>query len=325
MDCFVASLLAMTVARIARMTPTAVSPPPPFSSASPANRMRGRSARACSPRSASVSPRSPISRSRPIECLSVCKRPCTVALAARGQMDLCRRRSHARSASRGHRDRRAPLRRRRPPESFPGASGRSRSARASSRARRRSRSPQRRSFRLKDPHARQDARHHRHRLSRRRQDDADPPSHGERRRPAARAHHQRIRRRRRRRRSRQGLRRRGLPGRGDHRTRQRLHLLHGRRRFRPRADGADRPRAEARSHRRRDLRARAAEAAHQGLRLAGAAHQAHGRRRRRGRRRGGRRRGTVRRRSRARRRAAREAIRRSITTIRSRRSTRTSS
>ena len=213
-------------------------------------------------------------------------------------MDLRRRRSHARSACRGHRDRRAPLRRR---------AGRNRSlaraaapvpqgrrlAHAAARARRNA-------ARLgsKDPHARQDARHHRHRLSRRRQDDPDPPSHGERRRPAAGAHHQRIRRRRRRRRSGQGLRRRGLPGRGDHRACQRLHLLHGRRRFRPCADGADRPRAEARSYRCRDLRARAAEAAHQGLRLAGAAHQAHDRRRRRGRRRGGCRRRTVRRRSR---------------------------
>ena len=31
-----------------------------------------------------------------------------------------------------------------------------------------------------------------------------------------------------------------LPARGDHRARQRLHLLHGRRRFRPGGDGAAR-------------------------------------------------------------------------------------
>jgi predicted metal-binding protein len=47
--------------------------------------MRGRSARACSPRSASGSPRRPGIVLRPIECLSVCKRPCTVALAALGK------------------------------------------------------------------------------------------------------------------------------------------------------------------------------------------------------------------------------------------------
>ena len=60
-------------------------PPRPCSFASPANRMRGRWARGCSPRSASVSRASPTSRSWPIECLSVCKRPCTVALAAPGK------------------------------------------------------------------------------------------------------------------------------------------------------------------------------------------------------------------------------------------------
>ena len=53
--------------------------------------------------------------------------------------------------------------------------------------------------------------HHRHRLPRRRQDDADPPSAGQRRRPAARPHRQRIRRCRRRRRILQALRHRELP------------------------------------------------------------------------------------------------------------------
>ena len=79
-----------------------------------------------------------------------------------------------------------------------------------------------------------DSRHHRHRLSRRRQDHADPPSDRQRRRPAPGADHQRIRRRRRRRRDSEGLRRRRLPERCDHRTRQWLHLLHRRRRIRAR-------------------------------------------------------------------------------------------
>ena len=67
----------------------------------------------------------------------------------------------------------------------------------------------------------------------------------ERRRPPARADHQRVRRRRRRRRHPESLRRRSLPRGGHRRTRQRLHLLHRRRRFpagdRGAAERADRP------------------------------------------------------------------------------------
>ena len=80
----------------------------------------------------------------------------------------------------------------------------------------------------------------------------------------------------------------------------------------------------ARAHRHRDLGPGAAEAAGQGLRLAGDALAAHGRRRRRGGRRRGRRRGTLRRRSRRGRRQQRRPTPRSTTTTRSRRSTRTS-
>ena len=46
---------------------------------------------------------------RAIECLSVCKRQCTVALAAPANGPMCRR-SHAQIAYRRHRDRRAPIR-----------------------------------------------------------------------------------------------------------------------------------------------------------------------------------------------------------------------
>ena len=95
--------------------------------------------------------------------------------------------------------------------------------------------------------------------------------------------------------------------------------------FAPAIDGAAGARADARPHRHRDLGPRAAEAAGQGVRLAGAARQAHGRRRHRGgRRRRGRRKGaspTIRARSPQ----QRAPTRRSTTTIRSRRSTRTSS
>ena len=75
------------------------------------------------------------------------------------------------------------------------------------------------------------------------QDDADPPYPRQCRRTAARADHQRIRRRRRRRRHPEGLRRRGLPAGRHHRARQRLHLLHRGRRFRPGRRGAARARA----------------------------------------------------------------------------------
>ena len=47
--------------------------------------MRDRLARNCSPRSANGSRTKPEFALRPIECLSVCKRPCTVALAAPGK------------------------------------------------------------------------------------------------------------------------------------------------------------------------------------------------------------------------------------------------
>ena len=146
----------------------------------------------------------------------------------------------------------------------------------------------------------------------------------ERRRPAPRADHQRVRRRRRRRRNPEVLRRRGLP-RGEHRrTRQRLHLLHRRRRFPAGHRDAAEARRPARPYRHRDLGPRAAEAAREGVRLAGDARQAHRRRRdRRGRRRAPSRRAgspTMPRRWRA----SAPPIPRSITTIRSRRSTRTS-
>ena len=68
------------------------------------------------------------------------------------------------------------------------------------------------------------------------------------------------------------------PRRRDHRTRQRLHLLHGSRRFRPGADGALAREPKPDHIVVETSGPRAAEAARQGVRLAGVAHKAHGRR-----------------------------------------------
>ena len=129
--------------------------------------------------------------------------------------------------------------------------------------------------------------HRRHRLSRRRQDDADPPSARERRRQAARDHRQRVRRHRHRRRDPQGLRRRDLPG-GEHRrARQRLHLLHRRRRLRAGARPDPGAPPEGRPHPDRDFRAGSAQAAGAGVPVAVGEEPGDGRRRdRRGRRSG---------------------------------------
>ena len=143
----------------------------------------------------------------PVECLSVCKRPCTVALAAPGKWTYVVGDLEPRGQCRGHRDRGPALcRRARRPRSVARTSASLPQRRHFAHAAARSRSST-----IGSADARQDPRHHRHRLSRRRQDHADPPSPQPRRRPAPRAHHQRIRRRRRRRRAAEGLRRRRLP------------------------------------------------------------------------------------------------------------------
>ena len=74
-----------------------------------------------------------------VECLSVCKRPCTVALAAPGKWTYVVGDLTANRTSRTSSSLRAAMRPRRR-ASFPGASGRSHFARASCRARRRLRS-----------------------------------------------------------------------------------------------------------------------------------------------------------------------------------------
>ena len=84
---------------------------------------------------------------------------------------------------------------------------------------------------------------------------------------------------------------------GHRRTAERLHLLHRRRRLRPRPQEAPRPAERAGAHPHRDLRARPAEAARQRLQLAGDPLPRHGGRRRRGGRRAGRGCGLLRRRS----------------------------
>ena len=99
--------------------------------------------------------------------------------------------------------------------------------------------------------------------------------------------HQRVRRPRRRPRAAARLRRRGLR-RGRHdRAAERLHLLHRRRRLPADDAEAARPAGAARPHRHRDLRPRAAEAAGQGVQLAGGARAGDGRRGDRGGRRAG--------------------------------------
>ena len=197
------------------------------------------------------------SRLRAVECLSVCKRPCTVALAAPGKWTYVVGDLDVEAQPRRHRRRRAAIRRRRRTGSSPGASGRYRFRKGvvSRAPPPRRRAPQEPDMLAKMPVTivtgflgAGKTTLIRHLLAQRR-------------RPPARAHHQRIRRRRRRRRDPEILRRRGLPGGRHRRARQRLHLLHRRRRFRARDRGAARARAEARSHRHRDLGPRAAEAA----------------------------------------------------------------
>ncbi len=144
-------------------------------------------------------------------------------------------------------------------------------------------------------------------------------------RQAHRHHRQRVRQRRHRRRGAAGLRHRDLP-RGEYRrARQWLPVLHRGRGFRADHAGADRSRRAAGPHRHRDLRARSAETAGQGLRLAVDPLAAHRRRRHRRGRCARRRRGPLRRRPRGCRPPARGGSRPSITTTRSPRSTRTSS
>ena len=110
-------------------------------------------------------------------------------------------------------------------------------------------------------HDHEDPGHHRHRLSRSRQDQPDPASRRERRRQPAGAADQRVRRPRRRQGAARRLRHRGLPRRRRDRARQRLHLLHGGRRFPPRDAHDPGPSPGARSHRDRDLGPGPAQAA----------------------------------------------------------------
>ena len=224
----------------------------------------------------------------PVECLSNCARGCSIALrgpgrwtyvygnltaadAARGAgrggaLPGDRRRARAVARAAGafppqlHRPRPAP---RDGPCLTPARHGRARpaGARCPGRA-----TPFRSASNVRPDQA---ARHRHHRLPRLRQDDADPPPDAESRRPAARRHRQRVRRRRRRRRDPQGLRHPRVPG-GEHRRAgQRLHLLHRRRRLHPDHRGADGARSPAGPHPDRDQRPRAAQAAAQGVRLAG--------------------------------------------------------
>ena len=176
---------------------------------------------------------------QPVECLSNCTRSCTAAVAAPGKwtyvvghLDPDQNVSDMVQFARLHRasadgltvwrDRPVHVRKNtiaRVPPMPPATSRRSR-----------------------HEHARQGALHHRHRLPRRRQDHAGPPRAGECRRPPPRRDRQRVRRCRHRRRDPEELRRRELPRGRDRRARQRLHLLHRRRRFRAGAEEPARPR-----------------------------------------------------------------------------------
>ena len=122
-----------------------------------------------------------------VECLAVCKRPCTVALAGTDKWTYVVGDLEREIASRRYR--------RRPPAAMPASPEGIVPWRERPLAFRKgvvSRIPPLaladNSSDLKDwlPDARQGALHHRHRLSRRRQDDAGPPPAGERRRAPAR-------------------------------------------------------------------------------------------------------------------------------------------
>ena len=121
-----------------------------------------------------------------------------------------------------------------------------------------------------------------HRLPRRRQDQPHPPCAERSERAAHRAHHQRVRRPRHRPGRAAGMRRYGLRRNRYRRARQRLHLLHRRRRLRAGDRGVARPRPRARAHPDRDLGPCAPQTPGRRLQLARDPHPAHRRRRGRG-------------------------------------------